>query len=425
MNGLVFKEADRANCMYQTPAHSDPLTKATAEIIASEGLSAVRSREIARLSGESAASINRRFGSQDALVREAMIYGTQQECGRLEHLIAQLQSLRPPEGFYPDVLIAVLNETHFAAPEAAAFRWTVFAHEDSDLIPSETVGQLSHTLDALWGEVAQLIGSASQDGLVLRSVLEGFARGVLITQNPLIFRGWTHELCRRLIARLHGDQVHTDGPSWRDQLVARANEPEAAALANFTDTKATIVEAAAACLVKMPLESITHRSIANEAGVSLSSMTHHFRSLEEILWFGCLRMITQLIDVDDGGRLTTQTHSISEFADGFMRISNSATVTKLDRLEQIQLYCHHKESFRDFGDQFLLRQGQNSAQVLANISDFGDEYDRLDAAILHHCALHLSKSIRRAPHKEIEPVTEDDVVYTITRIFGPRRKIPL
>lgn len=408
--------------MYQTPDPSDPMIVATAEIIASEGLSAVRSREIARRSGESPAAINRRFGSQDALMREAMIYGTQQECGRLEGLIAQLRSLRISKILYPDVLFSVLNETHFVEPEAAAFRWTVFAHEDSDLIPAEAVTKLSGTLDVLWSEVAKLIGATSRDGLVLRSALEGFARGMLITQNPFIFRGWTQELCRRLIARLHGDRVNIDGPSWRDQLVARANEFDASVVANFTESKAMIVKAASSCLVKMPLHSVTHRSIASEAGISLSSMTHHFRSLEEILWFGCLRMITQLVDADDGGRLTTQTHSTSEFAHAFMRISKSASATKIDRLEQIQLYCHHKESFRALGDQFLLRQGQNSAQILTNMSDLAGVYDRLDAAILHHCSLHLSKSIRRSSHEKIEAATEDDVVYTITRIFGPRRK---
>ena len=408
--------------MYQSPGQSDPLINAAAEIIASGGLSAVRSREIARLSGESAAAINRRFGSQDALVREAIIHGTDQECRRLEELLAQLRDLRPTKVLYSDVLIAVLNETHFATPEAAAFRWTVFAHEDSDLIPAEAVGQLSRTLDVLWSEVAQLIGAAHQDGLVLRSVLEGFARGVLITQNPLIFRGWTHELCRRLIARLHGDPVDIDGPSLRDQLAARASEFDASAIADFTETKAMIVDASSSCLVKMPLENITHRSIASEAGVSLSSMTHHFRSLEEILWFGCLRMIIQLVDVDDDSQLTRQPHSVSEFAKGFMRIATGATATKLDRLEQIQLYCHHTESFRSFGDQFLLRQGQNSAQILTNISDLVSEYDRLDAVMLHHSALHLSKSIKRESREEFERITEDDVVYTITRIFGPSRK---
>ena len=405
---------------YQTFEGLDPMMGAVLDIIGSAGLGAVRSREIARLSGQSAASVTRRFGSQDGLVREALLLGADRECRRLEALVPQLRDLTLRGELKVDAVIAVLNQTHFAEPQAAAFRWTVFAHEDGPLVPDEATSKLTDCLDELWSQVAVIAGLSEQDGSILHHVLEGFGRGHLITQNPIIFRGWSHDVCRRLISRLSDGRPSVGQPGWREQLGQRASDVDPSEMASFPAKKAAIVEVAAACLASKPLATITHRSIAREAGVSLSSMTHYFRSLEEVLWLGCLRMVTNLVDVDDGGRLTSQIQSLPEFVQGFKRISLSPAAEKLDRLEQLQLYCHHTESFRKFGDPFLLRQGQNSEQILNNISDLKGEYDRLDAVMLHNLSLAGSKSIRREMKMASgsAQAAAEKVGKSIDRLFG-------
>lgn len=404
--------------LYHSKTLEDPLIAAALNVLVAEGLSAVRSRALARLSGESAAAVSRRFGSQDTLIQEALRQGLELECARFDRLTNNVMRLTRPSRSQADLLLSVLFQTHSVLPSSTSLRWLVSAHEADPRVPAEASAKLHDASTALWSEVALKAGWSSEDGRILHGVLEGFARGHLLTAFPIVFTGWLQDVCRRLACRLNGDDINAKSGSWRDELERSVDPLQSVQISPFSETKVRIIDAAARCLVNVPLAKISHRSIAAQADVSLSSMTHHFRTLQEVLWFGCLRMIDEMLADSPQAGMNTGSQTFGELAALFHTAASGPLAKQLDRLEQLQLHCYHTEAFSAFGDHFLLRQGQNSMSNLTSLSDAQGPFDRLDAVILHHLSIDLISTIRRSERKHKDEAATLATGDVIRRLFG-------
>ena len=104
------------------------------------------------------------------------------------------------------------------------------------------------------------------------------AHWLLLADDPQ-FRLASGEALRR-IARLGSGQTGELPVFWLGQGL---KAPDAAKPVELAGTKQKIIEATAQIILESGVQALTHREIAKRSGASLSSLTYHFESLNDLI----------------------------------------------------------------------------------------------------------------------------------------------
>ena len=108
---------------------------------------------------------------------------------------------------------------------------------------------------------------------------------LLRAEDP-VFRLTGREALRRMVM-LGADEPGPLPVLWLQRAL---DAPDTGKPLAFSGTKLTIVEATAAIIADAGVQTLTHREIARRSGASLSSLTYHFESLNDLIRHGFWRL---------------------------------------------------------------------------------------------------------------------------------------
>lgn len=225
--------------------------------------------------------------------------------------------------------------------------------------------------------------------------------GLLARDNPMLLP-WMVDVLQRLCQRLLGQPLLSPG----DSAVRRAVEAAGFAgrgldPASRTETPERIVESAAGIIATQGPDALTHRRIARESGISLSSMTHHFASLDEIMLLAFQRIYDEARRESVGA--IPSGHSVESLSrivlpDIFARARRRAA--NVAAMDEMILATVRKPETAPLAGALMATFGQTSAGLLDAIENKPFETDRLDGQVFRFVMSGLTELVPPALQDE-------------------------
>lgn len=198
-----------------------------------------------------------------------------------------------------------------ATPETSAFaleqvirQWTGAARtlallyqEALMVAPGDGIGaRWSASFTAFWLEVAAHFGLGEVEGRLMGLLFESEALHHLSTWSPALEDLALRAYCEHFSAVWLGAAPGRFG----DAVVAAERMAGALPHGGVAPAAVKIVEAAADVLEARGVSGLTHRAVAARAGVTTGSVTHHFRTIEDLM-AGAIRGQVALAEAERAG----------------------------------------------------------------------------------------------------------------------------
>lgn len=184
--------------------------------------------------------------------------------------------------------IAALPPTPAAAPlvlEHLIVRWTrdarplALLYQEGVAGGSETGADGTALWRDFWLEAAPRFGLTETEGRLLHLLFETEALYHLSTWSPALEAGALREICGHLGAVWLGA-----GPAPSRGALAHAERTAGVINAgDIAPAAAKIAEAAATVIEERGVGGLTHRAVAAQAGVTAGAVTHHFRTIQDLV----------------------------------------------------------------------------------------------------------------------------------------------
>ena len=242
------------------------------------GLPSLTLRSLAQAAGVSPSLVTYRFGSREMLVRRMFEAARVRDGAFWQRMEERTGGL----ALSPGGLAGLMAVT--AGAREQVLRWAC-ASEAARVPALQDISRdwSRHGL-AFWRSILARAGCDEALAPAMSACMLWVIRvGLTAPGEALLTHSWMMDLAHRLAARLFGEGVVSaaDSPA-RQQIEALAQRGRTPAEGPRKPTPERIIDAAAKLAGERGPGALTHRLIAKEAGVSLSSMTHHFASLGEI-----------------------------------------------------------------------------------------------------------------------------------------------
>jgi AcrR family transcriptional regulator len=130
-----------------------------------------------------------------------------------------------------------------------------------------------------WLEAASALGLAESDGRLLHLFFESEALYHLSAWSPVLEPAVLAEMCRHFAAVYLGAPPHPPTGALAAAEVALGVLRQGA----VPSSAVKVVEAAADIVEESGLAGLTHRAVAARAGVTTGAVTHHFRTMENLV----------------------------------------------------------------------------------------------------------------------------------------------
>lgn len=370
------------------------------DLIGERGLRGASTRAVAERAGVSAALVNYRFGSRSGLVDAALdrvrIADGAAWAGRIERIRSQppgAARLRP-------LLHAVLSDDFRSGRRLAAARWACLVETERT---GAYAGPSAAFLDAgtgFWSIALDSAGADPSPAPVVGAALLSMGQALLISEPSLSVDAWLFDLVDRLADRLLGVEPRQPGDSpWRLEMEQVGEAAFVGEREHEPGTRSAIVNAAADIVLERGADSLTHRAVAEAAGVSLSSTTHHFSSAEEILTEACRevyrrarsRSVTATGPVAGFGMRDLREGMKATFANG-----GGSTRAEIAALHEIMLAISRAPAVRPIAVGLLAQKGRTSTHMLASLA--GERRtDRMDGQVFAHLITGLILRLQTLP----------------------------
>ncbi len=276
------------------------------EIVDTGGLKALTLRSLAQKAGVSPSLLNYRFGSRDGLVSRLFEYARDldaefwHECS--ETVAAMTLSLH----HVPVISLSIVQTCIQRARSLERLRWICSTLAARDPGYLGRAGKWAGLPCAFWTGLLRQVGADEALGPSLAATMSGAIRTGLVAHDNLLVSAWVSDIVLRATERLLHLPLTMQGDSpARARIEALAQASVALQPEGRTDTPERILTSAAALILSSGPDAVTHRDIASHAGVSLSSLTHHFSSLDAIIRSAFERIYTRA-QHDYGARLPAQ-----------------------------------------------------------------------------------------------------------------------
>ncbi|HJV43589.1 TetR/AcrR family transcriptional regulator [Caulobacter sp.] len=265
-----------------TPAEERPdnarqrLTAAAAQLVADGGIAAASARAIAASAGTAASAINYNFGNIERLLSTVFKQSVEETRAWLEHRARELNALpRSPDGA-AFALLHVLDAWRRDEGRRLALTYQEAVTAD----PGRGVAAAwTRVWRDFWTDVARDFGLAPIDGRVLHAFFEHEALYNLSTWSPALEALALTEMVERFAA------LWLDAPDRapRGAVVVAERAAGIRPYGSVPPAAMRIAKAAALVVEDKGLTGLTHRAVAARAGVTTGSVTHHFRSIEDLV----------------------------------------------------------------------------------------------------------------------------------------------
>lgn len=272
---------------------SDPsrrLVTAAARLLADRGRPGVSARAVAAEARLAASAINYNLGGLEQLLSTALEVGCEEAAAwlaRCEPQVARLPAT--PDG-------AAL------ALEAVILAWTGEAR-DLALLYQEAAGtEVGARWTGLWAEfwarTAERCGLGTVEGRLLHAAFESEALFQLSGWSPVLEAAALRELCGQFGALWLGASPGLVTGACRIAEEGAGARPEGSLAAPAL----RIADAAAEVVAEKGLAGLTHRAVAMRAGVTTGAVTHHFRTIEDLVAGAIRGQVSALSRVTPGGQ---------------------------------------------------------------------------------------------------------------------------
>lgn len=252
------------------------LVGAAAQLVADGGIAAASARAIAASAGTAASAIHYNFGNIERLLLTVFEQGVEETRAWLAHRAREIDALpRSPDGA-AFALLHVLD----AWRRDEGRRLALTYQEAVTASPGRGVAAVWTRLwRDFWQDVAVSRGLAPIDGRALHAFFEHEALYNLSTWSPAL-----EELALTEMVE-HFATLWLDAPDRppRGAIVLAERAAGTRPYGSVPATAMRIAKAAAQVVEDKGLAGLTHRAVAARAGVTTGSVTHHFRSIEDLV----------------------------------------------------------------------------------------------------------------------------------------------
>lgn len=262
------------------------LIAAAAALIAEGGIAAASARAIAAQAGSSASAINYNFGNIERLLLTVFEQGVEETRVWLASRTREIAALpRTADGAVWALTHVILAWTSQGRSRALVYQEALAANAGQGAAAAWT-----RLWQDFWTETAALFGLDPIDGRMMHVLFESEALYHLSTWSPALEAAALTEMVE------HFASIWLDTPP-RAPWGAAALAAEAAGARPYNSVPPAalrIAKAAAEVVEEKGLTGLTHRAVATRAGVTTGSVTHHFRSIEDLV-AGAIRGQVQLM----------------------------------------------------------------------------------------------------------------------------------
>ncbi|MEO0398924.1 MAG: TetR family transcriptional regulator [Pseudomonadota bacterium] len=381
----------RTNCAKNADtADSEPLLAAARRQIASLGLNAVSARAVAAACNISPASINHRFGDKAGLITAALNSAIDLDVAALNMIADEISNATIPASRRADVLHHVISRQFVEHRVLATIRWNVFVETMRTGAYREVSRRWAESQAHFWRTTGKTLGLQPESTMFAYHTAEHFGRGYLISTKPLLFDGWCKDFSCRLIERLSCEDLSfADDSPWRQAFIESEPKTSRPANVNGAEKVEQLINAAVRVIIQKGAASMTHRSVAKEAGVSLSATTYYFASLDDIYVKTYQNLVEEVISSNayiKKHKKPAEKRSLSLVAADLSKALSdiwSGEASDLTyAIAELDLLAASKPELRSLSDVLLARIGATSTNILRSIEGAPRDIDALDGVIL-------------------------------------------
>ncbi len=287
------------------------LVMAAAQVLANEGLAGASARTIAVVAGVAPSAINYNFGSIEHLLSLAFAQGADQTATWLEAQARAIQDLPPTtDGALRALEHVLLGWTVEARPLALLYQEALAAHAGEPVCAAWT-----RLWRDFWLDAAARFGLSPIEGRLLHLFFECEALYHLSTWSPALERAVLRELIDQFGETYLGVARRVDGGA----LVQAMHSAEARSPRTIPPAAMRIAVAAAEVVEASGFVGLTHRAVAARAGVTTGSVTHHFRTIENLVTGAIRGQVQTLVGesaAPGGGPTFDETFTLAKMFDG-------------------------------------------------------------------------------------------------------------
>jgi AcrR family transcriptional regulator len=253
----------------------DRMIHAAAQLVSQEGIVGASARSVAAAVGAAPSAVNYNFGGMEQLLSLAFEHGATQTATWLEARRREIRALPTTPDGAAQALLHVLSEW------TADGRSLALLYQESLAAGAGTGAAAAWTLlwRDFWLTVAATLGLDPIEGRLLHVFFESEALYHLSTWSPALEKSVLAETCDHFAATWLGAPRRAE----RGALVLAERSAGARAHGSVAPAALRIAEAAAEVVEDRGLNGLTHRAVAARAGVTTGSVTHHFRSIEDLV----------------------------------------------------------------------------------------------------------------------------------------------
>ena len=256
-------------------ARIDRLVLAAAQQIADRGAAGASARSVAAAAGVAASAVNYNFGNVERLFSSAFEFGAGQTAEWLEARSAEILMLPRTAGG------AVLALEYLVAAWTREARALALLYQEClASTPGQGPGAAWTGLwRDFWIRTAAAFGLSEVEGRILHLFFESEGLYHLSGWSRALEGAALRELCAHLGAVWLG--AGESVPVGAAQLAERS--AGARPVGSIAPAALRIAEAAAEVVEARGLGGLTHRAVATAAGVTTGAVTHHFRTIEDLV----------------------------------------------------------------------------------------------------------------------------------------------
>lgn len=249
------------------------LIAAAAGLVAEGGIAAASARAIAAQAGASASAVNYNFGSIEHLLLTVFDQGVEETRAWQSKIAQEIAALpRTPDG-------AAWALRHVLGAWTSNGRALALTYQEAVTAGVAPAALWTRLWRDFWIDTAQDFGLAALDGRLLHAFFEHEALYNLSTWSAALEGAALADMIDHLAALW----LNAPPRPSRDAIVQAERAAGTRPYGSVPPAAMRIAMAAAEVVEDKGLAGLTHRAVASRAGVTTGSVTHHFRSIEDLV----------------------------------------------------------------------------------------------------------------------------------------------
>lgn len=382
--------------MYQSVSQSDhapdPLIEAVIALSGTDGPENLTARRIAEQAGTSASTINYKYASIEDLKSAAWAIADERLARAWTAATTDLNSLTLSQSDLGPVLFTTLRQILIEHRGGYAMLRDVLLQNLRDGRVFETP-HVHLAEQAYFAHLAAKLGHSADQALILQAFCGALQFGYLLHVTPTEFDAWALALIQRFCDRFSGAAPTTsDDSALRLKAEAASAAFEDVSVSNHA-TSATLLASACKISLEQGAGALTHRAVARDAGLSVSSVQHFFGSRASLLSAVYLSVLQNLKDRALTADFPPGSLTGDELVEAILPSTPNAPVLSakdtMPLLGLLQSASYRKET-RVIAQGYLANFGQSSLALLESIKNFRGHISRLDGQIFSLCNMHFS-----------------------------------